>query len=70
MNDQVKLMNTCMKHVDEIVSKNQRHKYHLILGKQIIGSYDTLGEMRTAADEEFPFIACIYYIPSPPTEVK
>ena len=59
-----------MKHVGEIVPKNQRHKYHLILGKQIIGTYDTVDEMHKAADEEFPFIACIYYIPSPPKEDK
>ena len=75
MDEQAELMKMYLEHIHEIVPESQRHRYHLILGKQIIGTYDTFQEMKNAEQEKFPFVACVTYMPkchapSPPMEVK
>ena len=70
MNDQVELMKKYLEHIHTIVPESQRQKYHLILGTQIIGTYDTFQEMKNAENDEFSFVSCINYIPSPPMEDK
>ena len=50
--------------INQIVPQSHRHKYHLIAGNKIIGTYDTIEDMQHAEREEFSTLTCITYIPS------
>lgn len=68
--NQLELMKRYLRHIHDIIPENLRQKYHLVLGDQIIGTYDTFEEMKKAELDEFMYVACVTYMPSPPIDVK
>ena len=56
-------MNAYLEHINTIVPESLHHKYHLILGNQILGTYDTVEEMTNAERNDFPFVSCVKYLP-------
>ena len=60
---QISHMKRSMETIYDIIPLDQQDKYHILMGRQIIGTYDTLEDMTKAANEEFKYIACLKYIP-------
>ena len=63
-------MKECLKNFKDIIPDDKRDKYHLIFGKQIFDTYDTLDELKKDLYGKYSTLQLVAYIPSPPKEDK
>ena len=67
--EQMKLIRKNVEQINVLIPQDQRDKYHIIMGEQIIGTYTSLKDMNKAENEEFKYISCLKYIPSIDTTI-
>ena len=63
MEQQQTMLKHYLKTANQIIPPDQQDKYHILMGDQIIGTYNTFKELTRAEKEEFKHIACMKYIP-------